>query len=109
MLIDITCTIIFDCNGLHEAGRGKANLHRIFTFRFETDNNDAPAKYTAGDPQNPKTSWSIDTDGIFFGLMSWGTDTELVKRAAKWPTDYCSDIAEGERLQADIEASEAAQ
>ena len=107
MLIDITCTLIFDCSGMHLAGRGKANHHRIFTFRFDTSDNEVPAKYTTGDPQSPNTLWSTDTDGLIFGLMNYGTETELVKRAAKWPVDYCADQAEGERLQDALDKAEA--
>jgi hypothetical protein len=102
MLIDVPVIVIFDCSDLMNG----VSHARKFTLRYDTADSEAPAKYTAGDPQNPKTGWSVDTDGTFFGLMPYGTETKINGRAAKYPTDYCADQAEGERLQNEIEAAE---
>ena len=95
MLIDIPVVIEFDCVDTNRAFTTK----RIFTLRFDVDDDNIPAQYALTYPPRSGTFFA-DEYGIMFDLMTAGTYEKIVKEARRNPIDYCADEAEGERLQA---------
>lgn len=103
MLIDVPVTVVFDCDSTMRVNRYGDSHGRTFMLRYDTEDTDAPARYTAGDPQNPAARWVVDKEGIFFELMSSGVEAKISARAAKYPADYCADQADGERRQIELD------
>lgn len=103
MLIDVPVTITFDHDSRWRAGQRSHS--RIFTMRYDTEDNDAPAQYCLQYPPPDKARWSVDKDGILFDLFTSDADSAIKKAAAADPVTYCVDAAEGLRLECELEES----
>ncbi len=97
MWIDIPVVIAFDSE---QNGR-PLNHTRTFALRIDIDDDDAPCQFAY---TYPGKEWHTDKDGAIVGLLPHGAYEKIVKAARANPYDYCSDDAEGERLQALIDA-----
>jgi hypothetical protein len=104
MLIQIPVTIVFDCESTHPVNRSGRGHARIFTLRYDTVDTAAPASYTTSYPPAANALWTEDRDGLLLDMMRSDMEAAIKAKATRHPTDYCSDTAEGERLQAALDA-----
>lgn len=102
MLIDIPFLIYADAQ---DNGRARQDAidKRVFTLRMDIDDPVGDIKACNHYPARPDAHW-FDGEGLFMAIGGQEYK-KLVAKARANPVDYCSDAAEGERLQAEADAN----
>ena len=98
MKVDLPITILFDNQGeLHNI------KHKVTcTLRFDTDLHvdDKVEIFDGYPPRNEKMGEDGEGAMAMLGMDAW---IKLKSKIERWPEDYCTDIEEGERLQAEVD------
>lgn len=101
MLVDIPFLIYADAQ---DNGRDRTDAvdKRVMTVRVEIDNPNSNANACSHYPPRPDAHW-FDGEPLLMAIggQEW---KKLLARARANPVDYCADAAEGERLQAEMDA-----
>jgi hypothetical protein len=88
MLIEIPCSLTFDCTP-DGTQRNHGSNARLFTLRYDTDPSvQVAAEYTDHYPPRPNAHWIADEQGLFFDLFTSRADRTIRERAEDDPESY---------------------